>query len=192
MDQTPVYGFPFPECEPPLVADASDIEQMRDLAVAIDTVVTTIDNNVAQVLSHPDACRMMSATNVPVAGDPNGTTATVNYSLFNFDNTPGQLMTDTAAGVVRIQETGWYLIGHWITAAEDPIPGALPRARFLVNGSPASGFTHRAPAGGRDFQGYEVLRLNAQDSVTSQISMGTGTGSIVYTARIWALQLLVV
>lgn len=192
MDQTVNYGLPYPECSPPLVKDASDIAQMRDLAEAVDTVVQDFDDQVMEVLSHPDAVRMLSATNVPVTGLSGGTTVDVNYSLFNFDNTPGQLMSDTAAGVIRIQEDGWYLIGHWIEAQSDPVPAGSPRARFMVNGVPASGYTHRGRASQGYIQAFEVFRLNAQDTVTSQISMGSDPSNMLYTARIWALQLVTV
>lgn len=192
MEQTDNYELPYPQCDPPLVEDAADIAHLRDLAEAVDAVVTDIDDQVMSVLSHPDAVRMLSATDVPGTGSVNGTTITVNYSLLSFDNTPGQLMSDTASGVVRIQEDGWYLIGHWVESRSDPVPDGSPRVRFLVNGAAASGWSHR----GRSTQGYvqafEVFRLSAQDSVTSQISMATSVSNLVYTAHIWALQLMVV
>lgn len=187
MRETINYGFPYPVCDPPLEEDAADIAQLRDLAEAVDTAVQTIDDQVASVLSHPDAVRMRSA--VDVSG---GQTIDVNYSLVDFDNTPGQLMSDTANGVVRIQETGWYLIGHWIEARSDPVPDGSPRARFHVNGLPASGYSHRGRATQGYLQAFEVFRLNAQDFVTSQISMGSSGSTTLYTARIWALQLMVV
>ena len=39
MDQTDCLGLPFPECDPPLTKDASDIAQFRDLAEATDAAV---------------------------------------------------------------------------------------------------------------------------------------------------------
>lgn len=187
MRETTNYGFPYPVCDQPLEADAADIAQLRDLAEAVDARVQTMDDQVEDVLSHPDAVRMQSA--VDVSG---GQTIDVNYSTVDFDNTPGQLMSDTVNGGIRIQETGWYLIGHWIEARSDPLPDGSPRARFHVNGAPVTGYSHR----GRSTQGYiqafEVLRLTAQDFVTSQISMGSSVSATLYTARIWALQLMVV
>jgi len=187
MDQTPDRGYPFPECEPPLIKDASDIEQMRDLAVAIDADVQGLYNSASDLLVHPDVCRMQTGTVGPFTGQQ----VDVFFDAFNFDNTPGQAMSDTAAGGLRILEAGWYLIGGW-TSALTTTTLAL-RQQFLANGAPRSnyqGSAGQAISGEQFFSSEEVLVLNANDLVTMRLRHGAlSSTSWSYFSRIWAFQL---
>ena len=184
MDTTECFQFPYPQCDPPLTKDASDIEHMRDLAEAVDAVVQTFADNITDKLVRPDACRM---TNL-VAYVSTLADNTIPMDASGFDNQPGLAMTDVAGGGIRIVTDGWYQVGAWCrsTVATD----VQTRIRFLVNGDAATNFQGPgglAQAGSQDCNGEEVIELRAGDLINLSTRNGSPGTSVSYTAHIWAV-----
>lgn len=185
MDRTDCLGLPYPECAPPLVKDASDIEQFRDLAIATDTAVAALAASVTNLYTSPDAVSMTGGTVVA------GQDVTHFLTAVDYDNAS---MGDTAADVIRIQETGWYIVGGYVevqTAA-----AVFVRAEPLVNGDPVSsrqgpGFTvttvNLEEAGFTD-----TLFLQAGDAL-QLMSHHVALAATVYTyaVRMWAVRILI-
>lgn len=191
MDSTPVYGFPYPECDPPLVKDASDITQMRDLAVAIDGAVQDLVDKVNDELLIPDACRM----NMSAAVATTDQEVTPFNDVLNWQ-TAGSGMADVAAGGIRIQEQGWYFCGGY-TEVSATIPAATQlslRTCVMKNAAQTSNYQDSGRIISGDFQYSftgETLLLNAGDLIQIRHRSGAGAGiSWTYRSRIWAIQLL--
>ena len=182
MDTTENLGLPYPQCDPPLVKDASDIEQMRDLAEAIDTAVGVFANEIQEQLVRPPACRMLNlVAYVSTLADN-----TIPMDAQSFDNTPGSTMLDAVAGVIRIPVDGWSLCGNWVrsTVATD----VQTRSRFIVNGDPATNFQGPgglAQPGFQDCNGEEYLFLRAGDGITVGTRNGSPGTSVSYVAHVW-------
>lgn len=197
MDQTPNYGLPYPECDQPFVADASDVIQIRNLAEAVDTAVQGLSDLASQLLVHPDAARAFST---PLALGTGAVTAVIPYDQTNFDNTPGQTLTDNANGVLRIREDGWYWISHFVSTQRSGIGGdPWNYSRLWVNGAPGGAWsviTNNATVNPAvpfyNSMVTEVLRLNAGDTVTSQVWRIGTAGATGWSAegRISILQIL--
>lgn len=183
MDVTENYGFPFPECRPPLIKDASDIEQLRDLAEAVDAEATLLEGEFLADLIRPDACRMSGANIVTNAAEVQPF-----FGTSTFDNTAGGVMTDTAAGDILIQRTGWYFVGGWwnITTNVD----LQPRLFFTLNGVITG--NSQGPAGltvaTEQYISHEsVFRMLAGDRLSSLLRHGGGTGvARTYAPTIYA------
>jgi hypothetical protein len=183
MDTTDNLGLPYPQCNPPLTKDASDIEQFRDLAEAVDAAVQVLADEITQQLVRPDACRFNSSTQTSTVTDN-----VMFLTTLSFDNTAGNSMTDTVNGVIRIQRDGWYLCGFWVTSTV--ATDVQTRGRFLVNGEPASNFQGPggiAQPGIQDCNGAEVLFLRAQDGLTIATRNGSPGTSVDYLARVWTV-----
>lgn len=184
MDATECLGFPYPQCEPPLTKDASDIIHVRDLAEAVDAVVQDFADDIVDQLVRPDACRMVNlVAYVSTLADN-----VIPMDATSFDNQPGLAMTDVTNGGIRIVTDGWYQVGAWVrsTVATD----VQTRIRFLVNGDPATNFQGPgglAQAGSQDCNGEEVLQLVAGDLVNVATRNGAPGTSVSYSAHMWAV-----
>lgn len=197
MKETINYGFPYPECEKPFIADASDAIQVRDLAEAIDAQVQAMYDLSSQLLVHPDACRVFST---PVALGTGAITAVIPYDQTNFDNTPGQVMSDNANGVVQIQEDGWYWVSHFVSTQRSGIGGdPWNYSRLWVNGAPGSAWsvipnnvTVNPAVPFYNSMCTEVLRLDAGATVASQVWRIGAAGATGWSAegRLSVLQIL--
>lgn len=186
MDNTLNRGYPFPECEPPLVKDASDIIQLQQQALAIDADMAALEDRYLQVLIRPDACKMSSAATV--------STEQTFFPFFNtavFDNT-GATMADTAAGLIQIRESGWYQVGEW--GQLDSPDETNARVRFLRSGAAASNFSDSSfrSIGNASLTCSEVvLLLTAGDTISVEVRHGAVAGTNrTFTWNIYAVQLL--
>lgn len=184
MDVTDNYQIPYPECDPPLTKDASDIEQMRDLAERVDEVVQDYADAILADVVMPDAARLFISPSVTT------TDADVVFFLdsITFDNTTGNAMSDLTNGVIRILRDGWYGLGAWIEAAV--ATDIQLRVRFIANGDPVTNFHglgSLAQAGENHVNAEEVVFLRAGDGVTVQTRHGFPGTSVQYAVRVWAL-----
>jgi hypothetical protein len=184
MDVTENYQFPYPQCSPPLVKDASYIDQVRDLAEAVDAEATLLEGEFMENLVRTDACRM---TGAPIA-----TTATEVQPFFGtatFDNTAGGAMTDTTSGDILVLRTGWYLIGGWWNIT-NLVADLQPRLFFTINGvvtGNSQGPSGTAIATEQYVSHESVFRLDAGDHLSSLLRHGGGTAaSRTYTPVIHA------
>lgn len=187
MDETS-RGFPYPQCDPPLVKDASDIGQMKALAEAIDADVTSLEALADAQLISPQSAYVLetpaSAWAVPTA-TPNFTTA-----LFA---SPGMDDTLFNAGI-RIVTSGWYMLGTYCVVIIGAGTEINARTRFLRNGAvltPAGDQARLVTATAEDPYLSTVVELNAGDLIRTQVQH-SGAAATAYTtqARLWAFQLL--
>lgn len=188
MDETS-RGYPYPECEPPLVKDVSDLPaQLKALAEAIDTDLTSLDNE-RLLTSRPPAARMLESPAMPWAVP----SVDITYNTMEFDNTFGD-MADTAAGGIRITSTGWYYLGTYsvvIIAAGTEINA---RTLFLRNGTPLTPAGEPArlvTATAEDPYLSTTVLLNEGDLIRTRIQH-SGPGATAYTtnSRLWAFRIL--
>lgn len=191
MDQTPIYGFPYPECDPPLVKDASDIIQLANLANAFDAAVEALNLQANDELLVPDVCRMNMSAAV----------STTDQELTPFNDqlnwqTAGSGMADTVNGGIRIQEQGWYIVGGY-TEVSVTVPAATQlqlRMSVVRNGAVASNYHDSGRIISGDFQyGYvsEILNLSVGDLMQVRLRHGAGGGiTWTYRTRLWAVQIL--
>lgn len=124
MKATDPYLFPYPECNPPLVKDSSDIIQMRSLARAIDTRVGALFTEADDEFITPDACRIVRTTSQTYA---NGERIT--FPTLQFDNTPGAVMATTAGIVIR--QSGFYFATGYVASS---LSGDMTRVVLVVDG----------------------------------------------------------
>lgn len=176
MKQT-TRGYPYPECEPPLVKDASFIGQLEDFAQAVDQDVQDLVNFAGEILIAPDTARM-SHTAVNTTAQQVDVTGYV----FTFQNNA----TMTEFGGCRIPQTGWYFLSSFTTVTVATTVEA--KQLFLVNGVPANQFGDAAqlyiPTQQACSQN-DVLFLNAGDLVNVRVRHETaGNPSWTYQNRL--------
>jgi hypothetical protein len=171
MDQTS-RGYPFPECEPPLVKDASFIGQMEDLAQAINDDVQSVVNFAGEVLIAPDVYRGANvATNTT-----SQQVDVVGYAA-TFVNNPDM----DEFGGCRVQKTGWYLLASFTTGT---IASTIEiKQLYLRNGQPLNQFGDAAQIYIPTQQACsqtDVALLNAGDLISVRVRHETG-GSPAWT-----------
>lgn len=123
MDQTVPFGFPYPQCDPPLTKDAADIAQLRDLAIAVDAVVEDLAVEADDLLISPDAAVMGNSgtqnTTVPEEG--------IVFNFLEYDTSASGDLGQLAQSQFVAQQTGQYLITFSLrfTYAVSTIHGAV-------------------------------------------------------------------
>lgn len=128
MDQT-ARGYPYPECDPPLIKDASFIGQLADFALAVDEDVQDVVNEAGEVLISPDAARMSHT-----ATSTTSQQVDVTGYVFTFQNNA----TMTEFGGCRIPTTGWYYLLSFTTGT---VASTIEiKQLFLRNGQPLNQF----------------------------------------------------
>lgn len=187
MDETS-RGYPYPECEPPLVKDASFIVQLKQLAEAVDADMTALEQQAQTNLINPQSAYVLenpaTAWAVP--------TATPNYTSAVFAS-PGMDDTLFNAGI-RIVTSGWYLLGTYTVVIIGAGTEINARTRFLRNGAvltPASDQARLVTATAEDPYLSTVAQLEAGDLIRTQV-LHSGPAATAYTtaSRLWAFQLL--
>lgn len=183
MDKTDCLSLPYPECDPPLTKDAADIAQFKALAEATDAAVQEYADNVADLYTSPDAVAMSGGTNVA------GQDVVHFLPTMEFDNAG---MADTTADVIRILETGWYMVGGHVLITT--ATAVFVRIEPLVNGDPPSsrqgpGF---ATSGTEAASFTDVLFLSEGDALTL-MTHHVASAAVVntYAVRMWAVRILV-
>lgn len=186
MDVTECFGFPYPQCDPPLTKDASDIEHLRDLALAVDAVVTDFNSDIVHQLVRPPAARLTNG-----AGGPLVSTLSDNVIFLDtatFDNSDGSTMLDATNGVMLIPTSGWYHVGVWVVSSV--ATDVQTRSRIIVNADPVTNFqgpSGLVTAGQQNLTAEDTLHLTAGDGVTIQTRNGSPGTSVSYTATLWAV-----
>lgn len=189
MDATECLGLPYPECNPPLTKDASDIEQVRDLAEAVDAAVQALDDQITETLTSPDAVRMAGSTTaagLDIVHPLN--------DVFVQIDTAG--MADTVAEVIRVVSGGWYMIGGFVRVTGGGIAGLGSiglRIEPLVNGDTIS--SRQGPGYvtnvGEEVTWTDMALLREGDTLTVMTHhAGNPATSFLYNVEVWALQVL--
>lgn len=183
MDVTECLGLPFPQCDPPLTKDASDIEQFRDLAVATDTAVQELSDRVTDTLTAPDCVSMEGG--VTTAGTD------ITHFLNGFVRFDTANMADTVADMIVIRQDGWYMIGGYVTITTAAGTSNGMRVDPLLNGTP---FTARQGPGWSLISEYtswtDVAFLRTGDQLNCMTHhFGNPATSFTYFVNMWALQI---
>lgn len=190
MKATETYGFPYPECAPPLVKDASQISQMAQLAMAIDAEVERIDQLAEDNLTLLAAIRVLSpltaTTDVQVMP-----TFTFTEQLF----IQNWATTGTQDGGILIPESAWWMIGSH--ASTDSATVMQVRTRLTVNGSAASSWGNPGSPYSGIFQlpalGMAPLHLTAGNVLNMEMRHNAVAGTAWnYRAHLWAVKLVTV
>lgn len=186
MDTTDCLGLPYPECDPPLTEDASDISQLRDLAVATDAAVQLLADSITATLVSPDAVCMTGGVNAA------GLDVTHFFSgSNNFDNAG---MADSVADGIRIQQDGWYMIGGWVRASLAPQAPIAMRVEPLLNGDPFS--SRQGPGSSTSITEavmWSDMGFFRSGDFLNCMTHHTGNPATVvtYTVEMWAYQVLI-
>lgn len=183
MDTTDCLELPFPECDPPLVKDASDIAQFRDFAFAVDAAVQVLDDLITTTLLQPPAIVVDGGVNTagrdivqPLGGTP----------FYNNAN-----MYSSSGDIIVIPEDGWYMVGGYVRTDQQNIG---TRAQAVVNGDLVSawqgpGRNHLNT--GDSLNWNDMLFLRQGDRVTVITRHSAAVGLVVnYTVLMWAYQVV--
>lgn len=184
MDKTDCLELTFPECDPPLTKDASDIIQFQTLALETDAAVQALDDVLTDTLLSPDAVIMVGGTNAA------GLDVTHFYASAPVYDPAG--MANTTLDLIEIQEDGWYMIGGWVRCTGSGIIGL--RVEPLVNGETISS---RQGPGFVNFGSESVTWTDAafmrEGDLLNCMTHHTDNPVTVrtYATQIWALQILI-
>lgn len=191
MKATENYGFPYPECDPPLVKDSSQIAQVSTLAFAIDDEMTRIVNLVEDGLTKPAALRLRIAASTP-------TTDTQLMPVFTntdilFQNTNGSIAFTVQDGSIRVNEAAWYFVGAH--ADTNSATAMQVNVRLTLNGSAVSAWGNPGSPYAGAFQlpalSAAPLRLNADDVLNMELKHNAAAGTAWnYRPHLWIVRLL--
>lgn len=188
MNVTDTYGLPYPECDPPLVKDASQIAQMQSLALAIDTEVERIDDLLTDTLVQPAGARLITAaltnatTETLVTPVLDSTVFAVNWGV-----------TVQSGGGLYIPETAWWMVGAHASA--DSASAIRVLVRVTVDGVAASSWGNPGAPYSTIFQlpalGMLPLQINAGSILNLQIKHDlAGSPAWNYRPHLWAQKLV--
>jgi len=186
MGTTINYGIPYPECDPPLRKDASDIADFRDLAEAVDNALDVIYAEANEFVFAPDTVRLATGAAVAAVGQ----NLIPFYNVNSFSNDPN--MADLTNGVIRIVEPGRYWVGAYASLVA--LGMASPRIRFLLNGASVSNFQTPGiviDANTATCQSAAVLSVTQPNAALGTQVRHSASAALAYTytSRIWATQL---
>lgn len=183
MDQTADRGYPYPECDPPLTKDASDIAHLFNLAQAVAEDVQGIYDRSDDVLVRPDAARRL------VTGTITDQNAFPAFTTTTFDSTSGA-MTGGAHGGIELVEPGWYMVGAVVQAISTTFLGL--RLSFIHQGIQASSFGPQAAIVATNVQNAAhnawIFTENPNTVVTLWVRNGAASPNFAYSAALWANQ----
>lgn len=185
MDQTTPFQLPYPQCDPPLVKDAADIAHLRDLAVAVDTVVEELAVQADDILVTPDAAVLTNA-GTQVLSTP---TDQILMTTVEGDTSATGDLAQGADSQFVVQQTGIYLLSCSLRAV---FTGStlLIEVRIDVNGQTTGPYgqskTLTTVEGGIGFM--DVRPLTAGDVVRFRWA-GSAVAASVSSARggIWRM-----
>lgn len=186
MDTTECLGLPYPECDPPLTKDASDVIQFKALADATDTAVQDFDDSLTDTLTAPPAAALTGGNNIA------GQLVNQFYSVMEFDNAG---LFDPDFDGIRIQEDGFYMIGGSVRLSGFAPTVTNLRIEPLLNGDEFSSrqgpaYANTTPAS-EDICWCDGGFFRAGDLINTR-TQHTGNPATVasYTHRIWIVQVL--
>lgn len=178
-------GFPYPECNPPLVKDAADIADLRDLAVAVDTLVEDLATRADDILLSPDAGVLINTGSQ--SADP-----LANLIAFNaqeYDTSASGDLVQVATSRFVIQQTGFYYITF---GAQIPSGNTFTASLALeVNGllGTLKGETRVEAATSGSLSVFEARFLSAGDVIRFRYVVDTLLGFNIVNARacVWRM-----
>lgn len=188
VDRTPNRGYAYPECDPPLVKDRSDIRYLRDLAQSVNSDATVQDARILDILENPDTA--MISMSSPVTGP----IFTVPYDFSSWDEGG---VVDLGANGIRVVERGFYYFTSTVRCTNGGQLAVM--CRHLRNGlSYQEGRRFEGP--GRTVVGNEssmsvadTLYLKSGDLVQTQVKFDSsvvGIGPFTFECRLSMIQML--
>lgn len=184
MDTTDCIGLPYPQCDPPLTKDASDIIQLKNLADATDAAVQQLSDSITDVLTAPDYTSMEGGQNA--AGND------VFHALNGFVRFDNGGLADTVADRIVIRQDGWYMFGGYVTMTTAAGSSNGMRVEPLLNGDP---FTSRQGPGwsltGSEYKQFtDVAFFRAGDQLHLMTHhFGSAVTVFTYFVNMWVLQI---
>ena len=187
MDVTENYGFPYPECDPPLVKDSAQIAQLGVLARDIDAEVERLDILSASQVRHPPGARVITAALV------NATTDILVTPVFDQTVFENNWNAALQGGGLQVYETAWWLVGAHASA--DSAAAIQIQVRVTVDGVPATSWGNPGSTYSTIFQlaslGMVPLRINANSIIRMEIKHSTaGSPAWNYRPHLWAQKLV--
>jgi hypothetical protein len=189
-------NYAFPECEPPLVKDRSDIGFMRDLAVEVDADAAALSASIDDLIERSDTVRIAFAGNITVTNSSAGNAVfIIPYDSLTYAQPAA--MSDLTANGIRIQERGYYMVASYVRCTTNGSSQWGPQVRHLRNGL--------ARTEGRRFEGpawtttsatdasmatSDILYAEAGDLIRTQVKTVLTNGAHTFEARMAAHQLL--
>ena len=192
MNQTETYGFPYPECDPPLIKDSSQISQFEAQAQAVDIEVDRVINLANDNIIHPPSAR------VKLNVEPIVTTDNLVFAPFDltvFEINWGVVSALIPGDGIRFNKPGWYLAGgHAVVSSATAT--VLPMVRLTVNGAPASSWS--TPAGNYGVGNGRIASLSAAPLLVQEGDLmrleikhnATGSPSWDYRPHMWAVRMV--
>lgn len=189
VDRTDNRGYIYPECDPPLVKDRSDIDYLRELAVQINNDAAVMDARLLEFIEKPDAARIAYTGTVTTTGAGNGFYFRVPYDTTTYDNTSGSV--DLGANGVRVLERGWYMFTSTLRCTNGGGQGMC--LRHLRNGNDEGrrpeGPSAPISANEENMSTVDIMQCSAGDLVTTQGFVDGAAGTFTFEGRLSMLQL---
>lgn len=186
-------NYAYPQCDPPLVKDRSDIRYLRDLAVSVDNDATDMENRIIEFLEQPDSARLHFAGAILTPGTgSSGSLFRMPFNVVNYDNR-GDL-TDLSVEGFRIRERGWYMIASTVRCTDGGEQATM--CRHLRNGlSFQEGRRLEGPAGAistleTNMATSDVMMCNIGDVIQLQVKVIDAATTMTFESRMTMLQLL--
>lgn len=186
--RTPNRGYSYPECDPPLVKDRSDIGFLRDLAQQVNTDAQALDDSIEALIERPAAARQAFAGNLVITKSSLGDAVlTIPYNSTTYAN-PASFSDLTAFGL-RIPERGYYLFTSAVRTTNAGVNDL--QVRHLRNGlARTEGRRFEGPSFPTDttletsMETSDVFLCNAGDLVRTQIKLSPADGTYAFECRL--------
>lgn len=167
-DRTPNRQYPFPECEPPLVKDRSDIADVRDLAVAVNDDLDSVEDSIEELIERPDSARIAFTGALTTSSTAfSDHVQIVPYDSVTFDNTGTS--TDLGSDALLVSERGVYLFATQIRCTDGGEQNLS--VRHVRNGL---SFEE-----GRRFEGLAFPAVTTQSATTTSDVMICQVGDLI-------------
>lgn len=186
--RTPNQGYSYPECDPPLVKDRSDIGFLRDLATEVNSHAVALDADIVELIEKPDAARQAFAGNLDITKSSVGNAIlTIPYNSTTYANPAS--MSDLAAFGLRIPVRGYYMFTSYVRCTNAAATDM--QVRHLRNGlARTEGRRFEGPAAITDttletsMATSDIFLCNAGDLIRTQIKLSPANGTYAFEARL--------
>lgn len=189
VDRTDNRGYIYPECDPPLVKDRSDIDYLREFAVQVNNDAATLDSRLLEFIERPDAARIAFTGAIATSGSGNGFYFRVPYDVTTYDNTSGSV--DLTANGIRVLDRGWYAFTSSLRCTNGL--EQFMCVRHLRNGNDEGRRVEgpSIPINGNEenMTTMDMMQCEAGDLVTTQGFVAGVAGSFTFEGRLSMFQL---
>lgn len=186
-------GYAYPQCDPPLVKDRSDIRYLRDLAVSVDADAGQMSSRISEFLEKPDAARIAFAGPILVPGTgSDGSIFRMPFNSVSYDNR-GDL-TDLGSEGLRVRERGWYMLASVVRCTDGGEQATM--CRHVRNGlSFTEGRRLEGPAGAistleTNMTTSDVMMCNIGDLLQLHVKVIDAGVTMTFESRMSIVQLL--